>query len=242
MVKDLSENTRLINQATKRPDFDQCKLKFRETTVNIANDFSISVFDIWLWLKKRLNFVFEEGVTVSRQLNETKQKSYVIAGASGIWNQSAQGGVGIIREFIPTILNKLPEDKCAKCNTPFRVYTSNLKVVSNGWKQFWALKAPEVNKLKTEQQRALIQLFRDTRAKFKYTLSPDCYDDAGVVLPEFHGSVFSTELAEKVEAIYSCAFSAYIEAVINTLPDMVYHKSLCAGCHNKVQLTPGKYE
>lgn len=226
-------------KADKRPDFDQCKLKFRETTVNIANDFSIAVFDAWLWLKKRLDFVFEDGITISRQLNETKQKSYVIAGASSIWNDSAQGAIGIIREFIPNILNKLPEDKCKHCQAPFRVYTSDLKVVSNGWKQFWAIKAPEINKLKTTQQQEIIQLFRDTRSKFKYTLSASCYGKDGKVLPQFHGNSFSPELTQKIEDIYHYAFTAYIETVINTLPDMVYHKSLCAGCHKPIQVSCG---
>lgn len=223
----------------KKPDFDQCKLKFRETTVNIANNFSISIFDMWIWLKKRLDFVFEDGITISRQLNETKQKSYVMAGASNIWNNSAQGAIGIIREFIPNILNKLPEDKCKHCQAPFRVYTSDLKVVSNGWKQFWAIKAPEINKLKTTQQQEIIQLFRDTRTKFKYTLSSNCYGDTGEVLPQFHGDSFSPELIERVETTYNYAFAAYIETVINTLPDMVYHKSLCAGCHKPVQISYG---
>jgi len=233
MVQDMRAKT------DKRPDFDQCKLKFREATVNIANDFALSVFDIWLWLKKRLDFVFEDGIVVSRQLNETKQKSYVMSGATGIWNNSAQGAVGIIREFIPNILNRLPEEKCRKCKTPFRVYSSGLKVVANGWKQFWAVKANDINKLKLEQQRLIIQLFRDTKAKFKYTLSPACYDANGEVLPNFHANAFSPELTERVEAIYNCAFAAYIETVINTLPDMVYHKGLCAGCHNPVQLIGG---
>lgn len=233
MVQDNKKNI------DSRPDFDQCKLKFRETTVNIANEFALSVFDTWLWLKKRLDFVFEDGIAASRQLNETKQKSYVVSGATGIWNNSAQGAVGIVREFAPVILNKLPEDKCKKCNTPFRVYSSGLKVVANGWKQLWAIKANEINKLKNEQQRAVIQLFRDTRAKFKYTLNPSCYNESGEILPQFHNNAFSPELVERIEAIYNCAFTAYIETVINTLPDMVYHKSLCAGCHKPVQLSCG---
>lgn len=239
MVKDLNS---IQSQAIKRPDFDTCKMKFREATVNIANDFANSSCDIWLWLKKRLDFVFEEGVVVSRQLNETKQKSYISSGAAAIWNESTQGAIGIVREYIPGILDKLPEAKCEKCGNPFRVYSNGLKVVSGGWKKFWTTKAHQINALKIEQQNAMVRLFRDARSKFKYTLNQSCYGDNGEVLQEFHKDVFFPELLERIQKVYNVAFAEYVETVINGLPDMVSSRCFCAACHAPVQLCVGNEE
>jgi len=227
------------NESDSRLDFDQYKMKFRETTVNITNDFTNAICDIWTWTKKRLDYVLEDGVLASRQLNDTKQKSYILSNASAIWNSSSQSAIGIIRSYVPIILNKLPEAKCAKCNNPYRVYSSALKSVESGWKEFYITKSEDLAKLRAEQQTAILKLFREARLKFKYTLSTTCYDEKGQVLERFHKDVFLPELMNQIEQVYNFALNNYIETVINALPDMARCKCLCAGCHAPVQLSGG---
>jgi hypothetical protein len=235
MVKD-TKVAKKSNIADSRLDFDQYKLRFREATVNIANDFASATCDVWTWLKKRLDYVFKDGVVTSRQFNDTKQKSYITSGAAAIWNETSQAAIGIIRAYVPNILNKLPEAKCHKCGNPYRVYSAGLKAVENGWQQMQIIKNSEISKLRLDQHAAMVGLFRDARTKFKYTLSPACYDENGQVLPRFHKDVFMPELMTQIEQVFNFALNCYIETVINALPDMTRCKCLCAGCYAPVQL------
>jgi hypothetical protein len=218
-----------------RPDFDTCKMQFREATIFISDSFKGSVYVTWTWLKDRLNLVFKPDVIPSRQLNESKQKGYVTGSATSIWDEASQDLVGIIREYIPQILDKLPESSCRSCKNHFRVYSNAIPVVSDMWKQFWITKAARLNSLKTEKREYITGIFRDARDKFHYTLSPECYDGE-TVLGQYKREVFVPELNERIDNIFSKAMTSYVETIINSLPDMVASRCYCSICHKKVEL------
>ena len=218
-----------------RPDFDTCKMQFREATIFISDTFKGSIYSTWTWLKDRLNLTFKPGIVPSRQLNESKQKGYITGAATSAWDESSQDLVGIIREYVPSILDKLPEAHCRSCKSPFRVYSNGLPVVSEMWRQFWTTKSSRLNSLKNAKRETITNIFRDARDKFQYTLSPECYD-GDIVLVQYTREVFSPELNERMDTIYNKAMTSYVETIINSLPDMVASRCYCSVCHQKVEL------
>lgn len=232
MVKAMESGKR---GSDNRPDFDACKMQFREATIFISDTFKGSVYTTWTWLKDRLNLVFKPDVMPSRQLNESKQKGYVTGASTSVWDESSQDLVGIIREYIPSVLDRLPESSCHSCKNHFRIYSNGLPVVSDMWKQFWTTKAARLNALKIERRESVTNIFRDARDRFQYTLSSDCFED-NVVLVKYTREIFTPELHERIDAIYNKAMTSYVETIINSLPDMVASRCYCSVCHQKVEL------
>lgn len=218
-----------------RPDFDTCKMQFREATIFISDNFRGSVYTNWTWLKERLNLTLKPDVIPSRQLNESKQKSYVIGAAASVWDDASQSLVGIIREYMPQILDRLPEASCHACKNNFRVYSNRLPAVSEMWKQFWTVKSSRLNTLRNEQRECVADIYRNARDRFQYVLSPECYD-SGIVLARYTREVFMPELYERIDAIYNKAMTGYVETIINSLPDLVASRCYCSVCHQKVEL------
>lgn len=217
-----------------RPDFETCKKRFREETIILSNQFSMATIEVWNWMKQRLSLLFIDGVLTTRHLNEPKQKSYLISGTEGIWEKNSQALLGMIREYIPSVVEVIQDGYCPNCDNVIKIYSNNNAEVAERWKNFKRTKMQQLEFCQNERVQDLLGLFRVARKKFKLGFSKKCYNENGELNDEFQKTSFLPELVEKFGNIWTKSSDRYIEIVITNLPDMMASRSFCSICHAEI--------
>lgn len=217
-----------------RPDFDSCKRKFREETIALSGQFCSSMYETWSWMKHRLSLSFIDGVMATRHLNEPKQKSYLLSGGEEIWCKNSQALLGMVREYIPSVIEVIQDGYCPNCDNAIKIYSNKNAEVAERWRSFKKVKGQQLEFCQNERVQEMLSLLRVARKKFKLGFSKKCYDTGGDLAQEFKKEKFLPELVENLGAIWSKCSDRYIEIVIDNLPDMISSRSYCSICHAEI--------
>lgn len=215
----------------------ECERLFRKATVKVATDFSEEAYDIWTWTKKRLRLTRAEDVVPSRHHSESKQKIFVCSGAESIWESTSLSLFSLVREYIPTVLDTVPNNICPVCGENIKIYSNRIRIIRETWDSFFEVKKDSIELERKKRLDELVELFRGTRIKFKLVLSPKtCYDSNKYVLPQYKKTSFLPELQEKWDKILIKSINEYIKAIIVGLPDMVACDNKCEGCGTQIMI------
>jgi hypothetical protein len=217
-----------------RPDFETCKRKFREDTILLASQFSSAIIDVWGWTKQRLSLSFVDGVMTTRHLNEPKQRSYLASGSEGIWERNSQSLLGMVREYIPSVVEVIQDGYCPNCDNMIKIYSNSNAEVAERWRAFKKVKTQQLEFCQNERVQELLALLRTARKKFKLDFSKKCYETEGDLSEEFKKENFLPELVERLGGLWIKCSDRYIEIVISNLPDMMASRSYCSVCHAEI--------
>lgn len=229
-----------VASKSEKKDFTDYENEFRQLTIELSMQFANEVYNIWGWIKKEMNLTFDKNITPTRYYNESKQKNYVMSGAKSIWNNSTQQSFSLIREYIPSILEKVPDINCPQpnCKNKFKFYSNKFKVVAVMWEKFWVLKKTLLNIEIETRQKELLELARFTRRKFKLVPNPqECYDSNKYLLPRYRKENFLPKLQEKYNKLLEKNIRSFITIVIEKLPDMLAASYSCVECHSKIVIS-----
>lgn len=219
------------NARERQLEFAECERRFRKSTVEIARDFSSTMFEVWSWTKKRMNLVFAEGVVLSRHNNEAKQRNYIESGAEGIWSTSSQNMIDFVRVYVTSMIESLPDEPCPNCGEPIKVFSNQRASVVKGWERFWQMRRTDIRQEQELRAGELVEMLRTARQVFKMIPDPaTCYTSDIELLPQFSKSAFLPELESKVAVVTEQAAERYIKSVMHYLPDLVMCKNNCLSC------------